>query len=205
MPVVDVYNLQRSKVGSVELSDDVFDTEVREHLFHEVVRYQLAARRSGTAKAKERWEINKTTAKVWRQKGTGRARQGSKRAPQWVGGGVVFGPKPRDFAPKVNKKVRKAALKAALSRRHQEGALVVVEDFQLPDIKTKRVAEVLTAFEAPKTLIVDVDNEVLGKSARNLGAAKYLPVVGLNVYDILRHDKLILTKAAAEAIEGRLK
>lgn len=204
MPVVDVYNLDREKVGTVELADAVFDCEVREHLFHEVVRAQLAARRSGTAKVKQRHEVRMTGAKVYRQKGTGRARQGSKRGPHWVGGGVAHGPQPRSFEKKVNKKTKKAALRAALSRRQQEGRLLVIDSFQLPEIKTKRVASVLSRFEVGKGLIVDVDNDTLAKSAKNLASSAYLPVAGLNVYDILRHETIFVTKDAVEAIQGRL-
>lgn len=206
MPVVDVYNLDREKVGTVNLAEAVFDVPVREHLFHEVVRAQLAARRSGTAKTKGRSEIRGTTAKVWRQKGTGRARQGTKKAPHWVGGGTVFGPQPRSFAKKVNKNTRRAALKAALSRRQQEGRLVVLDAFELAEdtAKTKLVAGVLKRFELDRALLVDTDNDLLARSTRNLPKSKYLPVAGMNVYDILLHDTVVVTKRAVEAIEGRL-
>ena len=204
MPVVDVYNLDREKVGTVELAEAVFDVPVREHLFHEVVRAQLAARRRGTAKTKGRSEIRGTTAKVWRQKGTGRARQGTKKAPHWVGGGTVFGPAPRSFSKKVNKNTRRAALKAALSRRQQEGRLLVLDAFDLDAPKTRAVAAVLKRFELDRALLVDTDNEALSRSARNLPKSKYLPVAGMNVYDILLHDTVLVTRRAVEAIEGRL-
>lgn len=204
MPVVDVYNLERKKVGTLDLSDDVFDVEVREHLFHEMVRAQLGARRGGTAKVKERNEIIGSTGKVWRQKGTGRARQGSKKGPHWVGGGVAHGPSPRSFAKKVNKKIRKAALRAACSRRQQEGKLVVIDGFDLEAPKTKQVCSVLDTFDISKALIVDLDNANLAKSARNLPKTMFLPVAGVNVYDVLRHDVLVLTKNAAEALQERL-
>ena len=204
MPTVDVYNLKREPVGQVELRDDVFDVQVREHLFHEVVTAQLAARRSGNAKTKERWEVTGSRAKLYRQKGTGRARAGSAQAPNRVGGGTVFGPSPRSYEKKVNKKVRRAALCAALSRRQQEGALVVVDGFELEEIKTRRVLDVLTKFEAPKALIIDDANDQLALSSRNLDSSNYLAVDGLNVYDILRHDTLMITKRAVEVIEGRL-
>ncbi len=204
MPVVDVFNLDRQKVGTLELSDGVFDVEVRDHLFHEVVRAQLAARRSGTAHTKGRSQVKGSRKKVWRQKGTGRARQGDRNAPHWVGGGVVHGPKPRSYEHKVNKKTRRAALCAALSRRQQEGRLFVVDSFQLPEIKTRQVASVLKTFEAPKALVIDTDNTNLDRSARNLATSQYLPVAGLNVYDILRHDVVLVTQDAARAIEARL-
>ena len=204
MPVIDVYNLDNKKVGTVDLDAEVFDVEVREHLFHEVVTAQLAARRAGTANTRERSEVHGANTKAWKQKGTGRARQGSRKAPHWVGGGTVFGPKPRSFAKKVNKKTRRSALKAALSARQQEGRLVVLEDFQMAEIKTQRVAEVLGQFDGNKHLIIDVDNSSLSKSASNLADSAYLMPEGLNVYDILRHDSLIITKGALDAIARRL-
>jgi large subunit ribosomal protein L4 len=204
MPVIDVYNQDNKKVGTVDLDADIFDVEIREHLFHEVVTAQLAARRSGTANTRERSEVHGANTKAWRQKGTGRARQGSRKAPHWVGGGTVFGPKPRSFAKKVNKNTRRAALKAALSARQQEGRLVVLEDFELAEIKTRRVAQVLGQFEGAKHLVVDVDNANLSKSTGNLADSAYLASDGLNVYDILRHDSLVLTRSAVDAIARRL-
>ena len=204
MPVVDVYNLERKKVGTVELNEAVFNVEVREHLFHEVVRNQRAERRAGTAKTKERGEIKGSTAKAWKQKGTGRARQGNKKAPHFVGGGVAHGPRPRSYAGKVNRKTVTAALVAALSRRQQEGRLVVLDKFELAEIKTKNVVNVLSTFEVSKGLIVDVNNENLAKSAGNIATANYLAVDGLNVYDVLKHDTLMMTQEAIQKLEGRL-
>lgn len=204
MPTVDVYNLNREPVGKQELNGDVFDVEVREHLFHEVVRAQLAARRAGTAKTKGRSEISGARRKLYRQKGTGRARAGDRKSNTRVGGGTAFGPIPRSYAMKVNKKIRRAAMCAALSRRQQEGALVVVDNFELAEIKTRQVVDTLARFEATKALIVDAPNENLHKSAKNLPKSNYLAVDGLNVYDILRHDTLLVTQRAVEAIEGRL-
>jgi len=204
MPVVDVYNLDRQKVGTLELSEAVFGVEVREHLFHEVVRAQLAARRAGTAKVKGRAEVKHTTKKLFKQKGTGRARQGMKSAPHWVGGGVVHGPQPRSFAVKVNKKVRRAALCAALSRRQQEGRLVLIDDLALGQIKTKRVAEIVGRFEAGRALFVDTMNDTLRLSARNMPEAHYLQVGELNVYDILRAETLLMSKAAVEDLHARI-
>jgi large subunit ribosomal protein L4 len=205
MPVVDVYSLDNKKTGTVDLDPEIFDVEVREHLFHELVRAQLGKRRAGTAKTKERNEVIGTQAKAWRQKGTGRARQGSRKAPHWVGGGTVFGPQPRSFAKKVNKKIARSALCAALSRRQQEGQLVVVENFELAEIKTSALAAVLEKFDTAKALLVDGSNMNLALSARNLPNTQYLQAEGLNVYDVLYHDSLMVSRQALEEIEGRLK
>ena len=204
MPMVDVYNLKHESVGTIDLSETVFDASVREHLFHEVVRAQMASKRSGNAKVKERGEIRGSRRKLWTQKGTGRARVGDRKAPHWVGGGVALGPRPRDYTIKVNKKTRREALRCALSRRQQEGRLVVLEDFELEAIKTKSVTAVLKAFDASKALIVDGPNETLALSTNNLATSNYLSVDQLNVYDVLLHDTLMVTRRAVEAIEGRL-
>ena len=204
MPMVDVYNLKHESVGTIDLSETVFDASVREHLFHEVVRAQMASKRSGNAKVKERGEIRGSRRKLWKQKGTGRARVGDRKAPHWVGGGVALGPRPRDYTIKVNKKTRREALRCALSRRQQEGRLVVLEDFELEAIKTKSVTAVLKAFDASKALIVDGPNETLALSTNNLATSNYLSVDQLNVYDVLLHDTLMVTRRAVEAIEGRL-
>ena len=204
MPTVDIYNQANEKVGTVDLDPAVFDVEVREHLFHEVVRAQRAAKRSGTAKTKERGEVRGTQAKAWRQKGTGRARQGNRKAPHFVGGGVAHGPRPRSYAMKVNKQIRRAALCAALSRRQQEGHLIVLENLELKEIKTKTVAGLLGRFAVKKTLIVDAANPNLAKSVKNLTESNFISVEGLNVFDILRHEHLMLTAGAIETIVGRL-
>ncbi|MEZ4267770.1 MAG: 50S ribosomal protein L4 [Myxococcota bacterium] len=204
MPVVDVYNLDKKKVGTLDLADSIFAVPVREHLFHEVVRAQLAARRSGTAKTKVRSEVAGSTKKIYKQKGTGNARQGTKKAPHWVGGGTVFGPQPRSFEMKVNKKTRRAALCAALTRRQEEGRLVVLESFELAAIKTKGVVDVLRRFDSDRALIVDGDNRALAASTRNLPTSHYLAVDGINVYDILRHDTVLMTRQAVDAIQTRL-
>ena len=156
------------------------------------------------AKVKERGEIRGSRRKLWKQKGTGRARVGDRKAPHWVGGGIAHGPRTRDYAIKVNKKTRREALRCALSRRHQEGRLVVLEDFELEAIKTKSVTAVLSAFDAHKALIVDGPNETLALSTNNLATSNYLAVDQLNVYDVLLHDTLMVTRRAVEAIEGRL-
>jgi len=204
MPVVPVYNLERKQVGTLDLSDAVFGAEVKEHLFHEVVRAQLAAKRQGTHDTKERGEVIGSVKKIYKQKGTGRARHGSRKAPSFVGGGTVFGPHPRDYTFKVNKKVRTAALISALSRRTAEGRLLVVDSMTLPKIQTKQVAQVQARFEIAKALFVDIDNNNLALSARNIPTAHYLALGGLNVYDILRHDTLVISKAAAEALQERI-
>jgi large subunit ribosomal protein L4 len=205
MPSIDVYNLNRDKVGTIDLDDLVFAGEVKEHLFWEVVRSQLASRRSGTAKAKERNEVRGSTRKLFRQKGTGRARKGMRTVPGHRGGGVVFGPRPRDFSYRPPRKVRRAALRSALAKRLSEQRIIVVENFELPEIKTKRLTEVLKRFELGSALIVDGRNENLNKSARNLPTIKFLPVEGLNVYDVLRYDNLVLTAPSVKVIEGALR
>lgn len=205
MPTLEVYNLQHEQVGSIELSDLVFGAPVKEHLFYDVVRYQLAARRAGTHAAKGRAQVSGGGRKPWRQKGTGRARQGSTRAPHWRGGGVVHGPHPRSHAIALPKKVRRAALRSALSRRCGDGALWVLDNFELPEIKTRNVVNVMSAFQLDDMLLVlPQKDEVVLRSARNLQKVTVLPVEGLNVYDVLRHRNLVITKAAAEQITERL-
>lgn len=204
MPVVAVYNLERIQVGTIDLSDSVFGTEVKEHLFHEVVRSQLAAARQGTHATKERSDVSGSVKKIYKQKGTGRARHGNRKANLFVGGGTTFGPHPREYILKVNKKVRAAALCSALSRRAEENQIVVIDDMTLPQIKTKQIANLLKLFEVKKVLIVDVPNENLQLSTQNLPNAQYLAVGGLNVYDILKHDTVLLSKAAAQALNERM-
>jgi len=205
MPVVDVFSMQNEKVGEVELPDSVFGTEVKEHLFYTVVRQQLAARRAGTHKVKGRAEIAGGGRKPFRQKGTGRARQGTTRAPQMRGGGVVHGPVPRDHGHKVSKKVRRAALRSALSRRVEESALTVIDSFQLEQIKTRDFAAVMDQFGFDELLLVlpEKDNTV-SRSARNIPNVKVLPVIGLNVYDVLDHKNIAVTQAAVDALVDRL-
>jgi len=204
MPVVPVYNQQRQQVGTIDLPAALFGVEVKEHLFHEVVRAQMAASRQGTHDTKERSEVTGSVRKIYKQKGTGRARHGNRKAGIFVGGGTVFGPHPRSYAFKVNKKVRFAALCSALSRRAEEKQVVIIDDLSLPAIKTKQVSGLLTRFEAKKVLIVDMPNENLQFSTRNLPYAQYTPVAGLNVYDILKHDTLFISKAAAAALSERI-
>lgn len=205
MPTVDVYNQNREKVASIALDERVFGAEVKEHLFYAIVRYQLAKKRAGTHSTKGRAEISGGGKKPWKQKGTGRARQGSTRSPQWRGGGVVFGPKPRAHDFKLNKKVRAAALRSALSRRVEESALVILDDLKLAEIKTRLVTDFMSKFELGEALFVlTARDEVVEKSARNLQNVTVLPVEGLNVYDVLNHRNLVMTRGAIEAVSARL-
>lgn len=205
MPKLDVFNLKREKVGEIDLADDVFATEVKEHLFHEVVNAQLASRRAGTHAAKERAAVRGSTAKIYKQKGTGNARHGSIRAPIFVGGGRAHPPRPRDYGYRPPRQVRTSALKGALSLLVKEGRFIVVENIDLGEIKTKKLAGVLTALQAPKkTLVVDDGgNENLKLSIRNIQDSRFLPPEGVNVYDLLRHDHLVVSKDAALKLQAR--
>jgi large subunit ribosomal protein L4 len=205
MALLDVLNQSGEKVGVIELADAVFAAPVREHLLWEVVKAQLATRRRGTASTKTRTEVRGSSRKIYRQKGTGRARHGSIRASTFVGGGAAHGPKPRSYAYRPPKKVRRAALRSALSLRAGEQKLVVLQDLNLGEIKTKKVAQLLERFGASRGLLVDDKaNLQLIKSTRNLPRSKYLAPEGLNVYDILLHDTLVITAPVAKQIEGRL-
>jgi len=201
----DVLNMQNQKVEQVDLSETLFGTEVKDHLFWEVVRSQMASRRRGTAATKERAEVDYSGKKLYRQKGTGRARAGSRRNPVRVGGGTIFGPQPRDYSYRVPKKVRRAAVKSALSMKFAEGKLLVVDELKLPEIKTRHFAAFMTALGVDSGLfVIDGQDDVVEKSARNIPKAKVLRVDGLNVYDMLRYEFLVLTKAALAKIEGAL-
>lgn len=205
MSTVSIVNTKNERVGEIELKDSVFNLEVKEYLLHDVVRMQRAARRAGTACTKTRVEVSGGGAKPWRQKGTGRARAGSRRSPLWRGGGVIFGPKPRDYSFKLNRKVKKQAISMAMSARLQEGNLVVLDDFTMERIKSKDFVKVMGLLDVETGLIV-VDNasENLQKSVRNVNGYKVLPSDGLNVYDILLHKKLILVQPVIENLEKRL-
>lgn len=205
MPTIDVYSADKQKVGEISLSEDVFAAEIKPHLLHEVVVWQLAKRRKGTASSKSRSEVRGGGRKPWRQKGTGRARSGSRRSPVWRGGGAVFGPKPRDYGYTLPKKVRKAALKVALSGKLAEDKLLVMRDFGMSEIKTKAFAEVLGRFDSDNALVVIAgQDQVLELSSRNLPRVKVLRAEGLNVYDILKHDRLVLLEPAVGLIEEAL-
>jgi len=202
---IEVKNLEGKGVGSFELDDSVFGAEVSEHLLWEAVKWQRAKRRAGTASTKRYGEVRGSSKKVWKQKGTGQARQGSRQAPQWVGGGSVFGPKPRSYDYDLPRKVKKAALRAALSLRASEQKLVVLDSFNT-DGKTKSVAKALSVLGTGKALIVDAkSNAMLVRGAKNLPKSQWLAPEGVNVYDIMRHEWLILTQAAAELVTTALK
>ena len=205
MATVDVYNLKREKVGTLDLADEVFAAEVKEQLFYEVVKAQLASRRAGTQCAKNRAAVSGSTKKLYKQKGTGRARHGSIRAPIFVGGGQAHPPRPRDWSYRPPRQVRNGALRSALSKFQKEGRLVVVDRFDLAEIKTKGVLQALGALKTQRhTLVVDVAaNENLRLSIRNCADHQFLPPEGVNVYDLLRHDTLVLSKDAAKALESR--
>ena len=203
MANVSVYNMEGKEVGKIDLSDAIFGVEVNEHLVHMAVLQQLADKRQGTQKAKTRSEVSGGGRKPWRQKGTGHARQGSIRAPQWKGGGVVFAPVPRDYSFKMNKKEKRAALKSALTDKAQAGNLIVVDELKFDEIKTKRFAEVMNNLKATrKALVVLADNDKnVVLSARNLAEANTTLTNTLNVYDIVNARTLVLTKDAVAKIE----
>lgn len=202
MPKVPVYNSAAEQVGEIELNERLFGAPVRPDLMHEVVLMYLAGQRQGTHKVKNRSEVSGGGRKPWRQKGTGRARQGSIRSPQWKGGGVVFGPTPRSYKYHLTKKVRRLALYSALTSKVDSGKLVVLDGFDIAEAKTKHMVALLQRFELNKALLVDAakDESVL-LSARNLQGVKYVDANGVNVYDILRHEHLILTKEAVARVQ----
>ena len=202
MANVSVYNMEGNEVGSMELNDAVFCVEVNEHLVHMAVVQQLANNRQGTQKAKTRSEVSGGGRKPWRQKGTGHARQGSTRAPQWTGGGVVFAPVPRAYSFKINKKEKRAALKSALTSRVQDQKFVVLDELKLDAIKTKDFVKVLNNLKVSKALVVLGDRDmIVEKSAANVPDVKTAQVSSINVYDILKYDTVITTKAGVEKIE----
>ena len=202
MANVTVYNMEGKEVGTIELNDAVFGVEINEHLVHMAVVNQLANNRQGTQKAKTRSEVSGGGRKPWRQKGTGHARQGSTRAPQWTGGGVVFAPTPRDYSFKLNKKERRAALKSALTSRVEEKKFIVVDEINFDEIKTKKFQDVLNNLSVSKALVVLEDgNKNAELSARNIADVKTAKTNTINVYDILKYNTVIATKAAVQAIE----
>ena len=202
MANVTVYNMEGNEVGTLELNDAVFGVEINEHLVHLAVVRQLANNRQGTQKAKTRSEVSGGGRKPWRQKGTGHARQGSIRAPQWTGGGVVFAPVPRDYEVKMNKKERRAALKSALTSKVQENKLVVVDSLALAEAKTKEMQKVLTNLKADKALVVTADDDQkVVLSARNIADVQTATVNTINVYDVMKHNTVVVTKDAVASIE----
>ncbi len=205
MPVVDVINSQGEKVSTIKLSDALFNVPVKKSVLHEVVTMQLAAKRAGTAAVKRRSDIRGSGRKLFRQKGTGRARRGNVKSPLLRGGGVTFGPSPRSFATRVPKKVKKLALKMALSSKLQDESLVVLDEFRLEQIKTKRFIEVISQLNLGSSLIViNSMDETLERSSRNVQGVKVLRSEGLNVYDILKYETLVLLEPSIPGIEGRL-
>jgi len=204
MAVLDVYNIKKEKVAEVEVADAVFDATVKEHLFYDVVRMQLAQRRSGTVATKLRGEVSGGGKKPWRQKGTGRARAGSSRSPLWRGGGITFGPKPRSFSISLPKKVKRQALCSALTLKRRSEKLMILDKIELPEIKTRHVTQILTTLGAHRVLIIDDHNERLQLSARNLPEVKVLQPEGLNLYDLLSYDMLFITQPCLEKIQRRL-
>ena len=202
MATVAVYNMQGAEVGKMDLNDAIFGVEVNEHLVKMVVTAHLAAERQGTQKAKTRSEVSGGGRKPWKQKGTGHARQGSTRAPQWTGGGVVFAPVPRDYTIKLNKKEQRAALKSALTSRVQENKFIVVDELALNEIKTKKFVEVMNNLKVSKALVVLAeDDQNVIKSASNVASVKTANAGMINVYDILKYSTVVATKAAVEKIE----
>jgi len=202
MANVSVYNMEGKEVGTMELSDAVFGVDVNEHLVHMAVVAQLANKRQGTQKAKTRSEVSGGGRKPWRQKGTGHARQGSTRAPQWTGGGVVFAPVPRDYTIKLNKKEKRLALKSALTSRVQENKFIVLDELKFDEIKTKKMQAVLDALNVSKALVVLNENDAnVVKSARNIENVQTALTNTINVYDILKYNTVIVTKAAVATIE----
>ncbi len=202
MATVAVYNIEGKEVDKLELNDNVFGVEINEHLVHLAVVSQLANGRQGTQSAKTRSEVSGGGRKPWRQKGTGHARQGSTRSPQWTGGGVVFAPKPRDYSMKMNKREKQIAIKSALTSKVQDSKMVVVDAFNMDEIKTAKFAEILNNLKVSKALVVtkDKDEKVI-LSARNIPTVKTTMTNAINVYDILKYDSLVITKDAVAAIE----
>jgi len=205
MAVVDVHNAAGEKVSEIELSDEIFNVAVKKSVLHDVVKMQLASRRAGTASTKTRGEVRGSTKKLFRQKGTGNARAGSKKSPLRRGGGTIFGPSPKSWAYKLPKKVRRLALKMALSSKCQDDTLKVVDNFDIGQAKTKKFVKIMDAFGMKKVLVVvEGENENLELSARNIPNTKVIKVEGLNVYDILKFDNLLLLQSSIKGIEGRL-
>jgi large subunit ribosomal protein L4 len=205
MAVADVFDIEKKKVAQVDLNDAVFGAEVNEAIIYDVVKMQLASRRSGTASTKTRSDISGGGKKPWRQKGTGRARAGTSRSPIWRGGGIVFGPHPRDYSYSIPKKVRKKAIISALSMKFKDNKMLVLKDFPMEKISTRIFKRVVDLFSLKKALfILDENNEMLLKSSRNLKNVKMIRSEGINVYDILNYEHLILLEPSVKKIEGAL-
>jgi len=201
LPSIDVFDKENKKVSSLEIKSEIFESPVREDILHTVVNWQLTKRRSGTASTKTRGEVRGGGSKPWRQKGTGRARQGSNRSPLWRKGAIIFGPKPKEWAYKVPKKVRKNALRSVLALKFSENKIFVVDSLELNEIKTRNVQNLLKKFDLKSALIVDKDNENLYKSSRNIIKVKYINEQGINVYDILKYDNLIISSDSLNKVQ----
>ncbi len=205
MPIAGVYDIEKNLVSEITLDDAIFDGEINEHVLYEVVRMQLASKRSGTAETKGRSDISGGGKKPWRQKGTGRARSGTSRSPLWRGGGTVFGPHPRDYSFKVPKKVRRRALQSALTLKYRGNQMVILKDFPLEEIKTRKFMEVLQRFGWEKVLFVlDKSYPVLEKASRNIKNVKMMRTEGVNVYDLLKHEHVVFLEPSLRIIEGTL-
>lgn len=202
MPTVGLFNKEAKQIGDIELNENIFAVEINESAMHQVVVALLANKRQGTQSAKTRAEVRGGGIKPWRQKGTGRARQGSIRAPQWIKGGIVFAPKPRDYRTSVPKSMKRVAMKSALTSKVQAGEFVVVDNLDFENIKTKQVVSMINGFEAKKALIITAEsNEIVYKSARNIEGVNVIPANNINVYDLLKTGKVIITKDAVSKIE----
>jgi large subunit ribosomal protein L4 len=205
MTVIDIYNLQAEKISQVEINEDLFEKSVRKDILHQVVISQLANKRAGNASTKTRADVNASGKKLYKQKGTGNARVGNEGAQHRRGGGVAFGPKPREYFVKVHKKVKKSALRMALTDKLQSNHLIIMDDFNLSEVKTKQFVEIMNKFNVKKALIVtDGKNEILEKSSKNVPWVKVIRYEGLNVYDILNYDHLFVVKSAINKIEEAL-
>jgi len=202
MPKVGLFNKEGNQIGDIQLNDDVFAVEVNQYAIHQVVVALLANKRQGTQSAKTRAEVRGGGIKPWRQKGTGRARQGSIRAPQWIKGGIVFAPKPRDYRMSVPKSMKRVAMKSALTSKVQEGEMIVLDNLDFEGIKTKQVVDMLKVFAAKKTLIITAESdENVYKSARNIEGVSVIPANNINVYDLLKFGQVLVTKEAVSKIE----
>jgi large subunit ribosomal protein L4 len=205
MPEMDVYNWNKEKVGTIILADEVFQGATRPHLYHDCVRAELLSRRRGTVLVKSRSMVSGTTRKMYRQKGTGRARHGDRRAPIFRHGGICFGPVPRDYELRIPKKVRKSAIISALSERTSSGRLIILDSMAMDEPKTKNVFDAMKRFGLGSALFIDGDNKAMSLSCRNLPNAKFLHVKGLNLFDLLKYENLVMTKDAVLQLEGVLK
>jgi large subunit ribosomal protein L4 len=204
MPTIEVHDVNRASITQVEVNEDVFEKKVNESIYYEVIKMQMANARKGTACTKGRSDVRGGGAKPWRQKGTGRARAGTSRSPIWKGGGIVFGPKPRDYSMNVPKKIKKQALCGAISQKRADGNLTILDKIELNEIKTAKIAEILNKLDLKSVLIIEEGNKNLALSAKNIPGVKILSPEGLNLYDILYYKDLVITQPCLEKIQRRL-